>query len=310
MKRVLVTGGAGFIGRHLCSALAQHGCEVQVLDLVVPCSRDTNSSTRYLKGSVLDTVALDHALSLCPDIVVHMAAISLPGLARADPAGAVETNVEGTKRLLEKLASCHSVKRFVFVSSSMVYGNFLREPATEDHPNNPIETYGRTKLIGEQLTRLFCGSWDIPSVIVRPTAVYGPGDANRRVVQRLLEQALNGDTLTVDDDGSERLDFTHVADFTAGLALASLSPEAAGLDFNLSRGESFSVLELAQIIRELIPTSLIELRPRRQQERFRPQRGTLDISRAHKILGYNPQYSLRRGIAAYMQHLSIGLEMA
>ena len=178
--------------------------------------------------------------------MIHLAALPLLTAARDNPDLTVAINVDGTRNLLEELAAPGTVRRFVYLSSSSVYGHFRYRPVDEGHPTDPTEVYGRTKLIGEQLTRLFCSATGVEYVVLRPSAVYGPGDRHRRVVQLFLEQALAGQPLPIDGDGSECLDFTYVKDLAAGIALA-VSEGAGNETFNLSRSEERSILDLAEV---------------------------------------------------------------
>jgi nucleoside-diphosphate-sugar epimerase len=312
VRRVLVTGGAGFVGRHVCRALADYGREVVVLDALLrfpptggeapaPASAPSPEAAALIRADLRDREAVREALGrLRPDAVVHLAALPLVG---ADPRLAVAVNVDGTRNLLEELGTPGTVRRFLFASSSTVYGDFRSRPVAEDHPTDPREGYGRTKLIGEQLTRLYCEAFGIPATIVRPTAVYGPGDGNRRVVQLFLEQALAGRPLTVEGDGSERLDFTYVEDLADGIALALLAEEGRGETFNLARGEERTVLELAAAIVRAVPGTRIVHRP---AVCARPSRGALAIDKARRLLAYRPRFPLEVGIGRCLAALPGG----
>ena len=182
----------------------------------------------------------------------------------------------------------------------MVYGNFVKPLADEEHPTNPICNYGTTKLAGEVLTRGMSNRYDFEHTIIRPSAVYGPGDYNHRVVQLFLEKAMKGETLMLQGGGESRLDFTYVEDLAEGFVLALKSKNAINQTFNLTRGESRTLKELAEIISKHIPNVKTQIAP---QEMKRPERGTLDISKARKLLGFNPEYSLEKGIAKYVEHI-------
>jgi nucleoside-diphosphate-sugar epimerase len=315
-SRVLVTGGAGFVGSHVCDALLACDCEVTIFDAFLDFTRAesllpngpvaraapaAHDRVLVLRGDLRDRRAVHEALKRSrPDAVVHLAALPLMTAARDDPRLAVAINVDGTRNLLEEIITPGTVRRFLFLSSSTVYGDFLYRPVGEDHPTNPTDVYGRTKLIGEQLTRLFCSALGIDHVVIRSTAVYGLGDRNRRVVQLFLEQARGGHSLTIDNDGSERLDFTYVKDLAGGIALALFAEGARNEIFNLSCGEERSILDLATLIQRLIPAARIVHRP---VERSRPSRGKLGIDKARSLLGYCPRFSLEDGIADYLSLL-------
>lgn len=203
----------------------------------------------------------------------------------AYPHEATSINLGGTVTLLECLRLATSIKRVVFASSSFVYGHFEREPAGEEHPCRPIDVYGVTKLSGEMLTRISCAQAGVEHVVVRPSAVYGFTDSNRRTTQIFVERALAGQPLTLHDGGAARLAFTYVEDIAAGLALAALHPAAKNETFNMTRGRARSVAELAEVIRALVPGVDLVSQP---TDMVRPNRGTPDVAKARRLLGYDP----------------------
>jgi UDP-glucose 4-epimerase len=181
----------------------------------------------------------------------------------------------------------------------MVYGDFLRSPADEQHPTRPQTIYGTMKLAGEEVTRGLGRVYGIPFTIVRPSAVYGPTDMNRRVTQVFVEDALAGRELSV-RGAEEKLDFTYVEDVAKGFVLAAIRPEGAGQTFNITSGHAHSLLELCEVLREHFP----DLRWRVEaRDESRPRRGTLDIARARRLLGYAPDWTLREGMTAYVEFM-------
>ena len=154
------------------------------------------------------------------------------------------------------------------------------------------------KLGGEIMVKTYHHRYGIPYTIIRPSAVYGPTDCNKRVTEIFLLNALNKEPLTLDNGGLHKVDFTYVDDLVKGTLLAMHSPEACNQTFNLSCGEGRSIKELAEIISELIPGTKITTN---QTKPYRPNRGALNISKAKKILGFNPQYNLEKGIEKYLQ---------
>ena len=232
-----------------------------------------------------------------PEVVIHLAAIPLATASNQFSEDAIQINLNGTVTLLEAIRVTPSVKRLVFASSSFVYGNFHYAPADEEHPTDPIDVYGGTKLAGEALIKGFARRFGIEFVIIRPSAVYGPTDANRRVTQIFVENAILGRSLILHGGGRSQLDFTYCEDTAHGFVLASLHPEAANEVFNITRGEGRSIKELADIISRLVPGTRIDERP---ADETRPERGALDISKARQLLGYEPRYSLEEGMERYV----------
>jgi UDP-glucose 4-epimerase len=235
-----------------------------------------------------------------PEAVIHLAALPSAKESTMYPTEALQINVDGTLSVLEGVKACGSVKRFIFTSSSFVYGHFKRPIADEEHPTDPIDVYGGTKLTGEILTKAYAKQHGFEYVIVRPSAVYGFGDCNRRVTQILIENAMNGKPLILHDGGRSKIDFTFVTDVADGYARTLRNAEAANQTFNITRGNARSVLEFAMEVKKHFPKAeLVEKPP----DTSRPERGTLSIEKAKKLLGYNPRVDIEEGIAKYVQLL-------
>jgi len=307
--RALLIGGGGFIGAHLAHELLARGHEVVVLDddrTYLPGGRPDAERARawrreaLLPGATLRSGGPDDPVTLArelrdaaPGVVVHLANLPLAGVAAADPLEARRSIVEGTAGVLAAMARQAPAARLTFVSSSMVYGDFAQDPQPESGPLRPSEPYGACKLRAERLVRASGLAW----TIVRPSAVYGPGDANGRFLQRLVEAATAGGTLELTADPETRLDFTWVRDLARGLADAATSPEAIGETFNLTAGHARSLGEAIDVVRGHGHAVAVRRRPATV---VRPRRGTLDIARARTLLGYRPSCSLEDGLAAYL----------
>ena len=320
-KKILITGGAGFIGYFLTKNLLAKGHEVIIYDAflnyIPPLKshypyyleyrlRDLQDKASIVRGDIRHRGELVKTLKeFRPEIIIHLAAIPVATVSDQHSEDATQINLGGTATILEAIRAMGFVKRFVYASSSFVYGNFIRDSADENHPTSPIDVYGATKLSGEILTKGFGRRFGIEYVIVRPSAVYGPTDANRRVTQIFVEKALRGEPLTLYNGGQDRVDFTYIDDVVQGFSLAALQPEARNETFNITHGEGKSAEELANILKKLVPgtKTIIE-----ESTEIRPKRGTLDISKAKKILGYQPQYPLEEGMKKYVEFIkSTGL---
>jgi nucleoside-diphosphate-sugar epimerase len=307
--RVLLIGGGGFIGAHLAREMLDRGQRAIVLDDDrtylpggVPEAERARAWRRraLLTGAELrgggpdDPAVLAREIAAAaPDVVVHLANMPLAGVAAADPAAARRSIVDGTANVLAAVAAHAPAARLTFVSSSMVYGDFSQDPQPESAPLRPSEPYGACKLEAERLVRASPLHW----TIVRPSAVYGPGDANGRFLQRLVEAATTGETLQLTADPATRLDFTWVQDLARGLADAATSPDAIGETFNLTAGRSRSLGEAIDVVRGSGHSVVVRRGP---AATHRPRRGTLDIARARTVLGYRPRCSLEEGLAAYL----------
>lgn len=313
MSKVLITGGVGFIGYFITKELLARGDEVIIYDAFLNYASplkshypqylsmrltDIQDNVRLIRGDVRHRGCLVKALKETkPEIVIHLAAIPIATVSNQFSEGAIEINLNGTTTIIEAIGTTNSVKRFVYASSSFVYGDFKYTPADEKHSASPIDIYGATKLSGEILTKAFGRKFGIEYVIIRPSAVYGPTDANRRVTQIFLENALQGVPLVLHDGGLSKLDFTYVTDTAHGFVLAAFASEAKNETFNITRGKGRSLKELAQILQSLISdVKTIEDKP----NEVRPERGTLDISKAKTLLGYEPKCSLEEGMKLYL----------
>ena len=313
MTKVFMTGGAGFIGAQVARELLQEKDEVVLHDAFVnfidPFEsnyelllklrlKDIKDKAKVVRGDIRHKGRFLRLLQeFEPEIVVHLAALPIATASNTYSEDAFGINLYGTVNVLESIRQVKSVKRFVYSSSSMTYGNFQYSPANENHPMNPVDVYGGTKLAGEILTKAYGKKFNIEYTIIRPSAVYGPTDANKRVSQIFVENALMGKTLKLEGGGQSRLDFSYIEDVAHGFVLAMKSEKAANEIFNITRGEGRSLKEFVEILQTLIPNVKTEIVP---ADKTRAERGALDISKARKLLGYEPKYSLEEGLKLYV----------
>ena len=316
MKRIFLTGGAGFIGCHVAAELLEMGYDVAVYDSFVNYVYPLNNihidniknrlkpldrNVKTYRGSTLDQDCLRRAvLDFKPQRVIHLAAMPLANLAIEHPEEAVQAIMMGTMNMLQVARGFPDFERLVYVSSSMVYGDFVRIPVREDDLKDPKELYGSMKLSGELLVRAFGRLFGIDYTIVRPSAVYGPTDNNRRVLGIFLENALIGRPLLVKGAGNT-LDFTFVTDAAHGIICAATHANASGKAYNVTRGRARSIMDGAQIVAQLVPGTKIEVV---EHDKKMPVRGTLDISRAMSEIGFKPKIDLEEGLANYHAYLT------
>ena len=316
--RVLITGGAGFIGSHTVREFVQQGHDVHVVHtyrfaytppIASKVISDRNYRFRVLlkgaeihRGDMLNKVQLSNLIhELQPECVLHLASLAVVSTATRHPEEACDAILKGTINLLEVLSKEYAVKRFVYVSSSMVYGNFEASPVEENAPTKPINLYGGLKLGGEILTRSYLAATNLEYVIVRPCGVYGPTDGNHRVVQIFCESALARRTLKLLAGPDSIIDFTFVEDTAHGIYLACTQPGAAGEIFNIACGRGRELTEVIDAIRLLVPD--VAFTRVRCGQSDRPRRGALDISKARKLIGYSPRWSLEDGVARYLNFM-------
>lgn len=314
--KFLVTGGAGFLGSSICRKLVARNMEVTIFDSFVqyisPLTskyqkylefrfQDLRDKVRIIRGDTRDKLNLQRALqSAKPDIIIHLAALPLADFSDQFSSETHSTIIDGTINILETMRDIPSIKRMVFASSSMVYGDFVCEPAVEDQPKLPKDLYGGAKYAAETLIGAYARRFNLEFTIIRPSALYGPTDVNRRVSQIFLEKAIAGEEIVIHGSGETKLDFTFVDDAAEGFILASLAPEGKNETFNITRGEGRSLKEYLEILKTYFPGIRTT---HKAIDLHRPRRGALDISKARSKLGYNPQYSLEKGIAECVQFL-------
>lgn len=312
--RVLVTGGAGFVGSHTARALLDRGCEVHLLDFfhqyIFPVAPTFLENVQYrfdhlikgahvIRGNVNDKEDLRrHILEIRPQRIIHLAALPLANVARWQTEEAYTSIVSATFNLLDVLGDAKELRRVVYVSSSMVYGDFTQDPMPEDGPTDPKNVYGGMKLAGEVLVKTFSRLHQVPYVIVRPSAVFGPTDNNRRVLQIFAENALTRRPIQAENPDATSLDFTYVEDLAQGLALAALKPGVEGETFNITRGQGHTLTEALAILERV--AGPLKIARKTAADPFRPKRGALDVSKARRLLGYAPRYTLETGLRRYV----------
>ncbi len=301
MTRVLVTGGAGFIGSELVRQLVHAECDVTVLDNLRTGRRDNLAGAlgdrcRLVEADVRDIEAVDGLLPQV-DLIFHLACLGV----RHSIHSPVENHEVNATATLELLAAARAAgaRRFVYVSSSEVYGTAHTVPMTEEHAAFPMTVYGAAKLAGEAYTRAFHRTYGYPTVVVRPFNTYGPrshheGDCGE-VIPKFLLRCLAGRPMVVFGDGSQTRDFTFVTDTARGILAAGFAADAVGQTVNLGSGREISITGLAREIRAVAG------RPSAPTVHEDPRPGDVlrlcaDITRARQLLGFEPCVSLHDGL--------------
>lgn len=299
--RLLVTGGAGFIGSNLVEGLVASGSDVRVLDDASTGSLDNLADIRpapeVVVGDVRDAeVVLEATAGV--DVVFHLAA--LPSVARSvgDPITTHQVNVDGTLNVLQA-ARRTGVRRVVYASSSSVYGDTPRLPKDESMPFSPQSPYAASKGAGEAYCRSFTHVYGVETVSLRFFNVFGPrqdpGSEYAAVIPRFIDRMLAGVSPEIFGDGGQSRDFTYVGNAVQALRLAAEArPEAVGQAFNVGCGARTTLLELVAAMNELLGTSI--------QPSFSPPRpgdirhSHADITGAERLLGYRPLVSVHAGL--------------
>ncbi len=295
---VAVTGGAGFIGSHLCRNLIDKGAKVIIFDnlssgRIENVSNLIDKGLIFVKGDIRDPEALSKATKDC-DVIVHLAAQASVPFSMENPKEDCEINVVGTLNAIE--AAKKADARFVFASSSAVYGNPEMKPTPETHPVNPISFYGLAKLLGEHYCRFYHQTYGLDTVILRIYNVYGPHCHG--VLHDYLEKLEKSpNKLEVLGTGNQARDFIYVSDMVSFILEAITSPAAVGQEFNIGTGTTTSVAELAKKLVELLGLENVDIYFTGGQAWAGDMDITLaDISKAINTLKWSPQVSLEEGL--------------
>jgi UDP-glucose 4-epimerase len=289
MTKVLVTGGAGFIGSHLCEGLIARGLEVRVLDNLSYGRREwVPPAAEFLEGDIRDPDTCRRAAAGVHG-VFHLAAMSRSGPSQEQIELCTASNIVGTQNML-LAARDAGVKRFIYSGSSTYYGN-RTPPHRESDPPDLLNIYGVTKRVGEQYTLLFDEGFDLPSLVLRYFNVYGPRQpetgAYALVLGIFLKRRADGKVLEIHGNGSQRRDFVHVRDVVAA-NIAAYESNLRGEVFNVGSGSSLSVKELA----DLISPNQVHTEARKGDSM-----ATLaDISKIKAQLGWSPKISFTEGL--------------
>lgn len=285
-ERIVVTGGAGFIGRHVVRALAAAGADVTVAD-----RRASPDAVRTIVGDLREPGAAERAVAEGTTGIVHLAALTSVLESRQRPVEVYETNVAVTAALLERARGI-GVDRFLLASTNAVTGDVGDRVIDEDVPPRPLTPYGATKAAGEMLLSGYAG-YGLATCSLRLTNVYGPGmDAKDSFIPRLMRAALTGATVDVYGDGSQRRDLVHVDDVCRGLSAAWRGRWTGPLV--VGAGRSVSVLAIVEAVRAVtgraVPTRHVPAKPGEMPA------VVVEIDRA-RALGYEPQVPLEDGLA-------------
>lgn len=304
--RFLVTGGLGLIGHNVVARLEKLGHTILIIDTettygIIPSNeldylimeRKQKISTPSFNIDIADP-HLEYVVSeFKPDAILHLASFPRQKVVNSNPQLGAKTMVEGLLNLLE-IASKHNIQKFLYISSSMVYGAF-NDNVKEDAICNPEGQYGIMKYMGEKLVQDYERKGLIKSIILRPSAVYGPLDVEDRVISKFLLTAMRGGTLKVNGK-SEMLDFTYVDDAADGIVAAALSEQAYGNVYNITKSHSVSLYDAANLAVKIVGKGNIEVR---EKDADFPSRGALDITAARADFGFDPKVDVEEGFNRY-----------
>jgi len=314
---ILVTGGLGFIGHKVVQLLKTQGHHIVIVDNRTTYGIIPQYELDYLlqerefaiaptivhTADIADQGSMEYIMQRHRiELVIHLASFPRQKVVNANPTLGSHTMSEGLLSLLEASVK-NNIKKFVYVSSSMVYGNFKDEyfdGINETHECNPIGQYGIMKLAGEWLVKDYARRTNMAYTILRPSAVYGPLDVEDRVVSKFLLTAMRGETIQVNGP-KESLDFTYVDDAADGVASASVSNNTDNMIYNITRGQSRTLLEAAELAVRIAGRGHIQVNER--DDNF-PSRGQLNNVRAQSDFSFSPTVNIEEGFQDYYDWLS------
>lgn len=312
--KILVTGGMGLIGHNVVNRLQGMGHDVNIVDIctnygIIPedeleylmteRNKKISPDTIVFMENIADAAAMDKVFrETLPEVVIHMASFPRQKVVNANPAWGAKVMMEGLINICES-AKKYRVDRVVYISSSMVYGDF-EDQVLEDAECHPIGQYGIMKLCGEDLVKDYHRRGAFDYAIIRPSAVYGPLDVEDRVVAKFMLTAMRGGVLKVNGAG-ETLDFTYVDDAADGIVAAATRIMASNKTYNITKSHSVSLLEAAEMIVKIVGQGTIEVK---DKDADFPSRGALNIDRARTILGFDPKVDVEEGFQNYYNWLN------
>jgi UDP-glucose 4-epimerase len=309
---ILVTGGLGLIGHNVVRRLQAQGHTVSIIDtktnydiipqeeidyLIAQRSQGLDL-TKYYCLDIVNKWTIESCFSVDkPEIVIHMASFPRQKVVNAHPGRGSRTMSEGLLNLLDH-SNTYGVRKFIYISSSMVYGDF-KDDVTEDAECQPQGQYGILKLAGEWLVKDYARRTDLAYAIIRPSAVYGPLDVEDRVISKFILNAMRGIPLRV-NGASETLDFTYVDDAADGIVAAALSDRTDNKTYNITKSHSHSLLDAANLAVKVAGQGEIIVGNR---DLDFPSRGALNIDAARRDFGFDPKVDVAEGFQNYYNWL-------
>jgi nucleoside-diphosphate-sugar epimerase len=318
-EKVLIIGGSGFIGHNLAIKLSKK-FKIYIVDsftinnlksFKVRTNNLENSfyikilkeRVNLLKKNKINIINLDARNykkisklvdKINPNYIYHLAAVAHANVSNKDPFSTFDNSLRTLENSLDATRSLKNLKRFFYLSSSMLYGQFKKSSVNEETICEPLGIYGALKFAGEKMVIGYNQVFNLPYTIIRPSALYGERCVSRRVIQIFIESALKKVPIQITGDGKEKLDFTYIEDLLNGMVLMMTNNKAKNQIFNLTFGNSRSLIELIDILKKYFPNLKVKNIPR---DKLMPIRGTLSMSKAKKLLNFKSKFNLEKGIS-------------
>lgn len=298
MKRVIVTGGAGFIGSALVPELVKHGYDVYVIDNLSFGKRDLLDipADRFIVADITDrNLMIEQIANIDPHWLIHLAAIHFIPYCNQKPYESANINIQGTINILDAAKQTKSLEKVLFASTAAVYP-ISETPTSETFTINPLDIYGLSKMTGERLMNEFYLDTKIPSLVCRFFNAFGPRETNPHLIPEIHRQVVSGKRKIQLGNLEPKRDFIHTSDMSLALKLL-LEKFDTGIDtFNIGSGSEYSVTEVVQAFERAIGESIeIEIDPARVRKVER-QHLCADIGKLSNFLNWKPAVSLDSGI--------------
>ena len=318
MKTALITGGLGFVGSYISKDLINNKVVDKVICLDNFASYVDVTNPRYqdyrkfrfdgiMKKIIIERgdakfygVVSSIINKYKPNYIFHLASLPLAKIDNLNVEEAFESSVTATSNIIEICSSIknYNLERFIYTSSSMVYGNFQKNVVNEETNCNPIEIYGTAKLSGEKATQGLSNYYGIPWTIIRPSAVFGPTDMNNRVSQLIVDKALRNEEIDIYGE-EEKLDFTYVKNLSLGFVKTAIHKNGINQIFNITNGKAHTILEFVKEVEKYVPDIKYKLHER---DKSRPVRGTLSNKKIKDHIKFKPPYTFEQGIKEYVEY--------
>ena len=306
MRKIVVTGGAGFLGSHLVDKLIQEGEEVIVIDNLFRGQTENiehhipNKKFTLLNDEIQNKTKINDALHLA-DAVIHFASISSVFRSIVEPEIVNTINVTGTLNMLN-LCIKEEVQCFIFASSAAVYGGDRNRPLQENDSLRPLSPFAASKIAGEAYCKAYSETYGLNTIILRFMNIYGPRITKvyRRVCSKFAEATMRNEPLVIVGDGKQTRDFTYVTDAINGILLALNKKDIKGETFNIGSGKPTTINQLANLYKK------ISVNPKQEIKHINAKKGDLiysyaDITKAKKKIGYHPKIDVETGIPKYFE---------
>jgi len=322
-RKILIVGGFGFIGHNLALKLKKLGASVSIVDnlqvnnLISIINDDDklpnpglsqkiiNERIELIKKANIPFYIQDarnyHEMSalfskIKPKVVIHLAAVSHANRSNKDPHSTFDHSLRTLENSLDN--SKNAIEHFIYFSSSMVYGNFNNKKVTEKTICNPIGIYGALKFSGEKIVIAYNQAFSLPYTIIRPSALYGERCISRRVGQIFIENALNNKDLTITGNGEDKLDFTYIDDLIQGVVKTIENKKSINQIFNITYGSARKISDLIKLINKKLKQTNVK---RIKKDILVPERGTLSIDKAKKLINYKSNWPIEKGYIKYIE---------